>query len=109
MPSLELYGGGGLLPRDARQTARALSRTNARTQLRQMAVDSEVDVAISKIEGVTMATGAGMQAVVRVSKALESLEQMAPGATARLNLLADDHVLGVAATLQDLRYRMRRI
>jgi hypothetical protein len=58
---------------------------------------------------ITMATGTGSRAVVQVSKALEQLELIAPAASGRLNLLADDHALGIADTLADLRHKLRRI
>lgn len=110
MPGMELYGrGGGLSTRDARLLARTTSRSNLETQRREIAIDAEADVTAAKIEAATYTTGVGMNAVVRVAKALETLEQMAPTATGRLNLLADDHALGVAETLQQLRYRLRRI
>jgi hypothetical protein len=110
MSSIEAYGGGGgLVGRDARRTGRSVSRQHANSQIRTTAADIETDLAITKIENATMATGTGMTAVVRVAKAQEQLELMAPAASARLNFLADDHALGVAEALQSLRCKLRRI
>jgi len=55
-----------------------------------------------------MATGAAMQAVVRVAQAQKHLEQLAPEASGRLAFLADDHMLAMAEVLADLRRELRR-
>jgi hypothetical protein len=110
MSNIQKYvGGQGLAPRDARRLDRSLIGHQVGREIRQSRSDVEVDVAISKIQGLTMATGAGMQSIVQVATAQQSMEQMAPSASGRLAMLADMHALDVADTLQDVRHRMRRI
>jgi hypothetical protein len=102
------FSGGGAISREARHASRAVSRGRARTQVRLAAVDDTTDVAMAKVENLTMATGSAMQQVVRVAKAQRELEQLAPEAAARLNYLVDDHMLGCSELLADLRRDLRR-
>jgi hypothetical protein len=109
MTSMERYGGSGLAPRDAKQIRRAQNRREVERDGRFGRTDLETDVAISKVQNATMATGVGMQAVVTVATAQQSLEQMAPAASGRLAMIADMHALDIVDTLADLRCRLRRI
>jgi DNA transposition AAA+ family ATPase len=100
---------GGAVSRDARRASRQISRGRLGTQVRMAAVDDATDFAVAKVENLTMATGSAMQSVARVAAAQRQLEQIAPEASGRLAYLADDHVLGCAEVLGDLRRDMRRI
>lgn len=100
--------GGDLLPSDARRAGRAISRYQTGGQVRLAKVDTETDVAIGKAEAVTAATGTAMANVVRVAQAQRHLEQLAPEAAGRLAFLADDHMLGMAEIVADLRRDLRR-
>lgn len=108
MSELMPFVGSGIVTREARQASRAISRSKARTQVRIAAADDSTDVTLAKVENLTMATGSVMQQVVRVTKAQRELEQLAPEASARLNYLADDHMLGCSELLADLRRELRR-
>lgn len=99
----------GALARDVRRSSRALSRIEADGVLRQTAVDVETDVAIAKLDSQTTATGIGLAAIGRVAQAQTAIEQLAPQASARLNLLADQHGLAMAAELDRLHQRLRRL
>lgn len=100
---------GALSARDARRLARVRSDRSVSRELRGQDVDVETDVAIDKVQNVTMATGAAMTAIVNVATAQQNLEQLAPAASGRLALLADSHALEMAETLADLRLRLRRL
>ncbi len=108
MSELVPFGGGGIVTREARQAGRAISRSKARTQVGIAEADDAADVALAKVENLTMATGSVMQQVVRVTKAQRELEQLVPEASARLNFLVDDHLLGCSELLADLRRELRR-
>ena len=89
--------------RDARHVGRVVSKHQAAGQIRTSAVDIETDVALAKVDALTQATGYGMRAVSRVAQAQVHLEQLSPQASARLNYLADEHVLAVSDVLANLR------
>ena len=109
MSDITPYAPGGGLSRDARRAGRAITRGRARTQVRVSETDDVTDVAITKVENLTMATGSAMTSVVRIAKAQQELEVLSPQASARLNFLADSHMLGCSELLDDLRRDMRRI
>ncbi len=109
MSDLAAYTGGSLVSRDARRAGREISRGRLGTQVRLAAVDDATDVALGKVENLTMATGSVMQSVARVAAAQRQLEQMVPEASGRLSFLAGDHLLGCAELLGGLRRDMRRI
>lgn len=107
--TLDTYNSGGhLLPSDARRAGRAISRYQTGGQVRLARVDTETDVAIGKEEALTAATGTAMANVVRVAKLQQELETLAPAAASRLAFLADDHMLGMADIVADLRHELRR-
>jgi hypothetical protein len=108
MSDMMPFSSNGLISREARQASRAISQSRARAQVRIAEADNSTDVTMAKIEDLTMATGSAMQQVVRVTKAQRELEQLAPEASARLNYLVDDHMLGCAELLSDLRRELRR-
>jgi predicted RecB family endonuclease len=108
MTELTTYSGGGL-SRDARRTSRQLGRGRLGTQLRTTEVDNVTDVALAKVDNLTMATGSAMQQVTRVATAQRQLEQLTPEAAGRLAFLADDHMLSCAELLGDLRRDLRRV
>lgn len=105
---LNLYGGSDLLPSDARRVGRATSRHHAAARVRVAGVDTDTDVAIGKADAYTQATGNAAGNVVRVAQAMRHLELLAPEASGRLALLADDHALAMAEILGDLRRDLRR-
>jgi CO/xanthine dehydrogenase FAD-binding subunit len=106
--SLSLYSLGGELTRPARRASRAITSRQLAAQVRLAGVDADTDVAIGKIENLTMATGVAASAVVRVARAQRYLEQLAPEASERLAFLADDHMIGCADMLADLPCSLRR-
>lgn len=109
MSNIETYSGSGeIAVRDIRRASRAISKHQAVGQIRVSSVDTETDVALAKVDALTQATGYGMSAVSRVAQAQTHLEQLSPQASARLNFLADDHVLAVSDVLADLRRDLRR-
>jgi hypothetical protein len=99
---------GRMLEKESRRASRVISRHRAGGQIRIGQVDTETDVAIAKVDAVTTATGYAMTAVVRVAQAQRQLEQLAPEASARLNFLADDHMLSMTDVMADLRRELRR-
>ena len=99
---------GGIVLRESRHVLRAISRSRAVAEVRIAEVDASTDVTLAKIDNLTMANGAAMQQVVRVARVQRELEQLAPEASGRLNFLADDHLLGCAELLSDLRRELRR-
>lgn len=105
---MQQYQATYLEARDARHVGRAISKHQAAGQIRTSAVDTETDAALAKVDALTQATGYGMSAVSRVAQAQVHLEQLSPQASARLNYLADEHVLAVGDVLADLRRDLRR-
>lgn len=101
-------GSGGVLSRDGRRVGRAIGRGRLHGELRIAAADVDTDIAIAKVEDLTMATGTAMQAVVRVAQAQKQLEQLAPDASGRLAFIADAHALAMNDALADLRRELRR-
>jgi hypothetical protein len=106
--SLTTYGGGAALPSDARRASRAISRYQAHGQVSIAKADTDTDVTIAKGAAYTAATGAAMGNVIRVAQGQRALEQLAPEATGRLALLADEHALTMSDLLADLRRDLRR-
>jgi predicted RecB family endonuclease len=100
---------GGAISRDARRAGRAITHGRLGTQITASRVDNITDVTLAKVENLAMATGNAMQQVIRVAQAQRQLEQMTPEAAGRLALLADDHMLGCADLLADLRRDLRRV
>lgn len=108
MSTIQPYQGNQPLLRDSRRAGRAISRYQAGGQVRTAAIDVETDVTLDKLDSLTAVTGLAMGAVVRVAQAQKHLEQLAPEASGRLTLLADDHVLGLADIAADHRRVLRR-
>lgn len=109
MNDIERYTGSGeLLGTDVRRAARAVSRYQAAGQVRVAKCDTDTDVAIAKGQAYTQATGSAASNVIRVAQAVKTLEQLAPEASGRLAMLADDHALAMAEFLADLRRDLRR-
>lgn len=109
MPSeLMPYNGNELTVRDGRRTSRAISRHQAGALMRVSGTDADTDVALAKMDNLTLATGSAMSAVARVAQAQRHLELIAPEASARLAYLADDHLLSVGEVLADLRHDLHR-
>lgn len=108
MQDVDIYGTTSALPRDARRTGRAVSRYQAHGQVRIAQTDVDTDVAIAKGDSYTAATGAAMGNVIRVAQAQRQLEQLAPEASGRLAMLADEHALTMADNLAELRRSLRR-
>ena len=109
MSDITPYTQGGGLSRDARRYGREISRGRLGTLIRTSQVDNATDVTLAKVDNLTMATANAMQQVSRVTQAQRHLEQLTPEAAGRLAFLAEDHVLGCAELLADLRREMRRI
>lgn len=109
MNDIQQYPGGHpLLPSDGRRAARAISRYGAQSRVRVAGTDYETDVALSKVDGLTAVTGHAMGGVVRVAQGQKHLELLAPEASGRLAMLADDHALGCMDITSDHRRALRR-
>lgn len=104
---ISLYEGGGLT-RDTRRAARSISRSKSVSQVRQARIADEADVAMEKVEQVSVTTANALFAVARVNGVQKQLEQQAPELAGRLNRMADYHELAVAQTIEDLRRDLRR-
>ena len=109
MDLVPMTGGGGLISRQARRYGREISRGRLGALIRTGQVDNTTDITLAKIDNLTMATGNAMQQVSRVTQAQRHLEQLTPEAAGRLAFLAEDHMLGCAELLSDLRRELRRI
>src|SRR4051794_36899361 len=105
---LDIYGNENTLPSDTRRAGRAISRQQAQGQVRIAQADVDTDVAIAKGDSYTAATGSAMGNVIRVAQAQRQLEQLAPEASGRLAMLADEHALTMADNLAELRRNLRR-
>jgi hypothetical protein len=99
----------GLVPRDARQVARASSRAEVSRQLRQHAIDAETAVLLDKLDAFGTGIAAGMTSALRVTKLAEQLELSAPAASSSINYLRDCHALAVGELLDNFRTTLRRI
>lgn len=102
-------GGGGLLPRDARRAGRSLSQSSVTGMVRRHDVDVETDVTLTKSDSVTAVTVAMMADVARVAQVQQQLELMAPQASARLNMMADNHALDLMEQAAEHRRALRRL
>jgi len=102
------YATGVLLPADARRAGRAVSRHQSVSHVRVAAADADADAAMGKAAALTSAVGSAMGDVVRVAQAQRTLEQLAPEASGRLAMLADDHALAMTDILAELRRDLRR-
>ncbi len=101
-------GGRDLLPRDVRRAAVAIRRHQLDNQVGQAQADSDTDRAIGEMEDDTIATGSAMEKIVRVARLQRQLEEVAPEASGRLALLADDHAFGMSDSVSRLRRRLHR-
>lgn len=99
----------GVLARDVRGTGRTISRIESNGLVRQTAVDVEADIVVHKIEVQTSALGAGLGAIGRVAQAVTAIEQLAPQASGRLTMLAEQHALTIADEVDRLHQRLRRL
>jgi hypothetical protein len=108
MSDIILSQEGGGLTRDVRRAAKTISRCHSVAQVRIARIDAETDVALAKVDAVSVATGSAMASVVRVAQAQRHLELLAPEAAGRLSYLADDHMLAMGDTVADLRRELRR-
>lgn len=105
---IDRYGQGGPLPRYIRRAARDLERYQLDNKVKAGKADSDTDAAMAVMEDDTMATGKAMEQVVRVARLQRQLEEMAPEASGRLALLADEHAFGMADDINRLRRRLSR-
>lgn len=94
---------------DLRQVGRALSRQQAGLTIRRGAIDTATELALDKVDSATAVTGQAMGAVVRVAQVQQPLEVLAPSTSGRLNLLADDHALGMVELTAEHRRNLRRL
>lgn len=109
MGDLEQYQQGmNLLPRDARRTGRAMSRSSSGGMVRRTAVDAETDVTFAKTDSITAVAGAMMNDVARVAQAQAQFELLVPQASARLNMIADSHALDLMEQAAEHRRSLRR-
>lgn len=104
----QFQGGQPILPSDGRRAGRAISRYEAQGRVRVAGTDCETDVSLAKVDSLTAVTGSAMGTVVRVAQAQKHLELLAPEASGRLAMLADDHALGLMDIAADHRRALRR-
>ena len=108
MSQIEPYIAQSGLTRDARRTARTVSRYQAQGQAAIAGLDVQTDTSLAKLDNLTATTGHAIGVIVRVAQAQRQLEQMAPEASGRLAMIADDHALSCVEILADHRRAMRR-
>ena len=109
MSDLRPYTAAGVArSRSSRRAAEAIQQQSLGADVRIAAANARTDVTLAKTENVTLATGAAMAAVVRVSQAQRQYEQLAPDAAGRLAFLADEHLLGMSDLLTQMRLDQRR-
>src|SRR4051812_5182096 len=99
MSEIDIINTSSAAPRDARRAGRVVSRYQAHGQVLIAQTDVDTDVAIAKGDSYTAATGSAMGNVIRVAQAQRQLEQLAPEASGRLAMLADEHALTMADNL----------
>jgi hypothetical protein len=112
MSMIEPFSGmtaGGLSRRDARTVQRSRSGSVVSRLAREAAIDSETDVALSKLDSFTLTTASGMNHVAKIAQAEQALTEMAPRAAGRIRFLADQHTMGVVAELNAFQTKLRRI
>jgi hypothetical protein len=98
----------GAIARDTRRAARDISRIQADGQIRQAAVDTELEVATAKEDTVTTFTMMGMGAMARVGQAENTVVLNLPSLSGRIAGLAERHTLATYEIHDDLTHRVRR-
>jgi mannitol-1-phosphate/altronate dehydrogenase len=109
MSELSIYPSAGVIARDSRRTSREISRVHGASQVRQAAIDAEVDVTLAKIDSVTTATGYSLTATARIAQAETALVQNFPGASGRVAFHCERHMLAVADCVDVMLCRVRRL
>lgn len=110
MSEIVPFGQGSELSRgEVRRAGKTLAKGKVGTTLRVASADNEADIAMAKADAITAVTGAGMTAVARVAQAQVQLEQMAPQAATRLNMIADAHSMTLVDLMTDLARKVRRL
>lgn len=111
MSSIENYrgGGGGLLPRDARRSGRAVSGISGDGIVRRTSVDVETDVTLAKADSITEVTAVMLANVTRVAQLQAQCELLVPQAAGRLNMIADSNALDLMEQASDHRRALRRL
>src|SRR4051794_31425934 len=94
--------------RDVRHAAIGIARHQLGNQVRVARADSDTDATIEVMEDDTIATGKAMEKIIRVARLQRQLEELAPGTSGRLALLADDHAYGMHHAVTQLRRRLYR-
>lgn len=108
MSELARFQSSDLLPSDVRRTGRAISRLQSRSQVRLSSIEAQVEESITKADGYTAASGSASADVVRLAQLQKQLELVAPEASGRLALIAEDHAFAMVDILGDLRRDLRR-
>ncbi len=107
---IQTFGSGSRLlsPSDGRRVAKSVSRGYAISTVRSADVQDETDVMLDKVDAATAVTGQAMGAVLRVAQAQQHMEALAPAASGRLALLADNHAVVLAELQADHVRALRR-
>ncbi len=110
MNDIQTFGGGSrmLSPGDGKRVARTVSRGYAIATVRCNDVQDETDVMLDKLDALTTVAGHAMGGVVRVAQAQQHMEALAPAASGRLALLADNHAVVMAEMQADHSRVLRR-
>lgn len=108
MSDLQPLQSMGLLVRDARRSSRVISRASSTGVVRRAVVDVETDVTIAKVDSTTAIVGVMMNDIARVAQAQAQFELLVPQASARLNMVADNHALDLMEQAADHRRSLRR-
>jgi hypothetical protein len=103
---LEPYS-GGLSPMGRHQVARSVNRQRAGALIRIAGVKAQAQVAVAKVDALSLVTAEAMTAVTQLARMQRQLEQLAPEASGRLAYLAESHTLLMSGVLQDLRTELR--
>jgi hypothetical protein len=110
MPNVPMAYEGAmpLLLRDSKWAGREISRMGAHTQTRLAGIDNETDVTDAKLDSNDRVTARAMMGVARVGQLEVQLATMAPTASGRLALLADQHTFDTAALKDGHVRRLQR-
>jgi hypothetical protein len=103
------YVSSTALARDARRAGRAISQIHGDSQVRQAAIDAEVDVTLAKVDALTGTTGYVLTQTARVAQMEAALVQNFPGASGRVAYHCERHMLAVGDCVEFMICRIRRL
>jgi hypothetical protein len=97
------------LARQPRATNRLVTQYESATQARLAAIDHETEVAIGKLDSLTVVTREAASRLLGFNLGQKAVEQLAPELSAELATLAAVQHLGMHAVMTDLGFQLRRL